>query len=254
MVVDLPAPFGPSSPMHVPNGTSRSRPSTAVSAPKRLTTPRSLIAVPFIPFSIADKTAGLCSTHRSVRILFTFAGLRGHLEPLVPIARAARDAGHTVAFAPDPWIAHAVVARGFDVVGPSPPARSRPAAAPAARRVRPRERGPRAARGVRRALRARPRRPPAGSVRGLAPGRRWSATRPTSAPRWRPSGSACRARRCSSSPRARSCARRSSPGRSTSCAPSTAWPRIRSSTALSRDLVLSPFPPSLRDPEFPLSR
>ena len=26
-----------------------------------------------------------------------------------------------MAFAPDPWIAHAVVARGFDVVGPSPP-------------------------------------------------------------------------------------------------------------------------------------
>jgi UDP:flavonoid glycosyltransferase YjiC (YdhE family) len=53
-----------------------------------------------------------------VRLLFTFAGLRGHLEPLVPIARSARAAGHTVAFAPDPWIAHAVVARGFDVVGP----------------------------------------------------------------------------------------------------------------------------------------
>ena len=56
-----------------------------------------------------------------MRILFTFAGLRGHLEPLIPIARAARDAGHTVAFAPDPWIAHTVVARGFDVVGPAPP-------------------------------------------------------------------------------------------------------------------------------------
>jgi UDP:flavonoid glycosyltransferase YjiC (YdhE family) len=63
-----------------------------------------------------------------VRFLFTFAGLRGHLEPLVPIARAARSAGHTVAFAPDPWIAHAVTARGFDVVGeaapdPGPPPR-----------------------------------------------------------------------------------------------------------------------------------
>jgi UDP:flavonoid glycosyltransferase YjiC (YdhE family) len=55
-----------------------------------------------------------------MRILFTFAGLRGHLEPLVPIARAARAAGHTVAFAPDPWIAHAVLERGFDVVGPAP--------------------------------------------------------------------------------------------------------------------------------------
>src|SRR2546423_8196178 len=50
MVVDFPAPLGPSSPTHVPYGTSRSRPSTAVMGerpvptPYRLTTPRSLIA------------------------------------------------------------------------------------------------------------------------------------------------------------------------------------------------------------------
>src|SRR5215212_6496850 len=44
IVVDFPAPFGPSSPTHVPTGTSRSRPSTAVIAPYRLTTPRSRIA------------------------------------------------------------------------------------------------------------------------------------------------------------------------------------------------------------------
>ena len=44
IVVDLPAPLGPSRPTHVPNGTSRSRPSTAVSEPNRLTNPRSLIA------------------------------------------------------------------------------------------------------------------------------------------------------------------------------------------------------------------
>ena len=44
IVVDLPAPFGPSSPTHVPSGTSRSRPSTAVISPKRLTTPRRRIA------------------------------------------------------------------------------------------------------------------------------------------------------------------------------------------------------------------
>src|SRR3954451_22961833 len=40
IVVDLPAPLGPSRPTHVPSGTSRSRWSTAVSGPKRLTTPR----------------------------------------------------------------------------------------------------------------------------------------------------------------------------------------------------------------------
>src|SRR3954454_9769132 len=39
MVVDLPAPLGPSRPTQVPSGTSRSRWSTAVSSPKRLTTP-----------------------------------------------------------------------------------------------------------------------------------------------------------------------------------------------------------------------
>jgi UDP:flavonoid glycosyltransferase YjiC (YdhE family) len=34
-----------------------------------------------------------------VRVLFTFVGGRGHFEPLVPIARAAVAAGHDVAFA-----------------------------------------------------------------------------------------------------------------------------------------------------------
>src|SRR4029079_12508821 len=40
MVVDLPAPLGPRRPTHVPAGTSRSSPSTAVIGPKRLVTPR----------------------------------------------------------------------------------------------------------------------------------------------------------------------------------------------------------------------
>jgi hypothetical protein len=44
MVVDLPAPFDPSRPKHVPAGTSRSSPSTAVTEPNRLTTPRREIA------------------------------------------------------------------------------------------------------------------------------------------------------------------------------------------------------------------
>ena len=34
-----------------------------------------------------------------MRLLFTFAGGSGHFEPLVPIARAAGAAGHSVAFA-----------------------------------------------------------------------------------------------------------------------------------------------------------
>src|SRR3954452_9504337 len=45
IVVDFPAPLGPSSPTHVPKGTSRSRPSTAVREPNRLTTPRRRMAL-----------------------------------------------------------------------------------------------------------------------------------------------------------------------------------------------------------------
>jgi UDP:flavonoid glycosyltransferase YjiC (YdhE family) len=40
-----------------------------------------------------------------VRILFTFAGGNGHLQPLLPIAHAAETAGHTVAFAGQPALA-----------------------------------------------------------------------------------------------------------------------------------------------------
>lgn len=46
-------------------------------------------------------------------MLFSFAGGRGHLEPLVPLARAAVAAGHTVAFAGRPWMASQVEALGF---------------------------------------------------------------------------------------------------------------------------------------------
>jgi len=46
-------------------------------------------------------------------MLFAFAGGRGHLEPLVPLARAAVAAGHTVAFAGRPWMASQVEAFGF---------------------------------------------------------------------------------------------------------------------------------------------
>lgn len=48
-----------------------------------------------------------------MRVLFTFAGGAGHAEPLVPIARAALAAGHDVAFAGRPWVVARLVARGF---------------------------------------------------------------------------------------------------------------------------------------------
>jgi UDP:flavonoid glycosyltransferase YjiC (YdhE family) len=48
-----------------------------------------------------------------MRVIFTFAGGQGHLDPLVPIARAASAAGHVVAFAGRPWMISAVEALGF---------------------------------------------------------------------------------------------------------------------------------------------
>jgi UDP:flavonoid glycosyltransferase YjiC (YdhE family) len=50
-----------------------------------------------------------------VRVLFTFTGGRGHVEPLVPLATAARDAGHMAAFAGRPSILPAIAELGFDV-------------------------------------------------------------------------------------------------------------------------------------------
>lgn len=49
-----------------------------------------------------------------MRILFAFAGGSGHLDPLVPIARAARAAGHTVAFT-----GKGSIVSGIDVPGAS---------------------------------------------------------------------------------------------------------------------------------------
>lgn len=56
----------------------------------------------------------------TVRLLFAFTGGRGHVEPLVPVARAATAAGHTVAFASPPSLVPAVEALGFEAfpIGP----------------------------------------------------------------------------------------------------------------------------------------
>lgn len=48
-----------------------------------------------------------------MRFLFTFAGGNGHFEPLVPLARAALAAGHTVAFAGQAAMLTAMEAAGF---------------------------------------------------------------------------------------------------------------------------------------------
>jgi UDP:flavonoid glycosyltransferase YjiC (YdhE family) len=47
------------------------------------------------------------------RVLFTFAGGSGHFLPLVPLARAARGAGHAVAFAGQAGMVATVEAAGF---------------------------------------------------------------------------------------------------------------------------------------------
>jgi UDP:flavonoid glycosyltransferase YjiC (YdhE family) len=52
---------------------------------------------------------------RIARILFTFAGGAGHFEPLVPVAEAARTAGHEVAFTCAAGMVPAVARRGFAV-------------------------------------------------------------------------------------------------------------------------------------------
>jgi UDP:flavonoid glycosyltransferase YjiC (YdhE family) len=48
-----------------------------------------------------------------VRILFTFIGGRGHLEPLIPVARAAERAGHTVSVAGSGNLESAITNAGF---------------------------------------------------------------------------------------------------------------------------------------------
>ncbi|MEN3308261.1 MAG: hypothetical protein V7603_4463 [Micromonosporaceae bacterium] len=48
-----------------------------------------------------------------MHILFGFAGNHGHLDPLLPIARAARAAGHTVAITGRPLMVPAIEAAGF---------------------------------------------------------------------------------------------------------------------------------------------
>lgn len=50
-----------------------------------------------------------------MRILFTFVGGSGHFDPLLPVAQAARAAGHTVAFACGPSMVSAVESSAFTV-------------------------------------------------------------------------------------------------------------------------------------------
>jgi EryCIII-like glycosyltransferase len=55
-----------------------------------------------------------------VRLLFTCRPLAGHYEPLHPLASAARDAGHAVAFATDPPVVARARHDGFDALPAGP--------------------------------------------------------------------------------------------------------------------------------------
>ena len=58
---------------------------------------------------------------RTMRILFTFIGGSGHLRPLLPFARAAQAAGHTVAVAGSGGRYEEIVAAGFTAMRTSEP-------------------------------------------------------------------------------------------------------------------------------------
>ena len=56
-----------------------------------------------------------------MRILFTFVGAgSGHVDPLIPIARAAEAAGHAVAFTGSPAMVPAVKGEGLTVFPTGP--------------------------------------------------------------------------------------------------------------------------------------
>jgi len=55
-----------------------------------------------------------------VRILFSFVGGRGHFQPLVPLAGAAAAAGHTVLFTCSPTLVPVVNRAGFEATGSGP--------------------------------------------------------------------------------------------------------------------------------------
>ncbi|CAA9574097.1 MAG: hypothetical protein AVDCRST_MAG87-2706, partial [uncultured Thermomicrobiales bacterium] len=55
-----------------------------------------------------------------MRILFTFVGGSGHLDPLIPIAHAARAAEHVVAISGRPGMLPRIEAAGFDAFATGP--------------------------------------------------------------------------------------------------------------------------------------
>ena len=67
-----------------------------------------------------------------MRLLFNFAAGSGHLEPMLPLAYAARALGHVVAFSSRPWMAPQVTALGFQAFSAGPDAGLTPVRKPLA--------------------------------------------------------------------------------------------------------------------------
>jgi UDP:flavonoid glycosyltransferase YjiC (YdhE family) len=61
-----------------------------------------------------------------VRILFCFVGGPGHFEPMLPVARAAKESGHAVAVGCGRSLVPAIEAAGLTAFGIGPSAAARP--------------------------------------------------------------------------------------------------------------------------------
>ena len=186
-----------------------------------------------------------------MRILFTFAGGSGHLLPLVPIARAAGSAGHVVAVAGRPSHAPEIEALGFTAL-PTGSDADTPDVRTPLRPLNPRRED--------RVLRE-------GFARRVA--RERAAALLPLAEQWRPDALVCDetdfgamiAAERLELPHAivRVIAAGSFARRSVVAGPlaelraAHGLPPDPDLAMLDRDLVLSPFPPSFRDPAFPPS-
>lgn len=164
-----------------------------------------------------------------VRILFTFIGGSGHFHPLIPVARAAEAAGHTVAVAGAGTMVPAITAAGLTAFATSEPRRrtEKPERMPLLRPDPERE-----DRDLRENFARRGARRHAAAILELA--RTWQ---PDVLVRGEVDFGTAIAAECLAIPCATvlvlaagaSCARKSLPGRCTNCDPNTACRRIRSS-------------------------
>lgn len=102
---------------HVESATPQSEPSDLPTLPESSATLASSSSLSSLP----QPQPTPARARRPLRILFTFIGGSGHFRPLIPIARAAQAAGHTVAVAGSGRRQAEVEAAGFTAFATSPP-------------------------------------------------------------------------------------------------------------------------------------